>query len=125
LNCSGRMRIKDAFFGAMRGVSQKLGDYPPLFEGSGNDVQVFRLQQLAIGELVAVRKERKRSCMGYGTFVTKLAETRYQTTLMPLQRLIDAIKPGERRWHRLEAVRSASLELETRCESLLNVPKRN
>src|SRR5277367_1981613 len=59
--------MKD-FFAKVDKVNSKLSDFPPFFEGqekeyegSGHDAQIFRLQQRAIGEIIATRRGDRRA----------------------------------------------------------------
>ena len=116
----------DEFMGNVIAVSKALGDYPPHYDGTGNDTQVFRLQQRAIGEGMAIREGRRRSCLGYNVFVSRRADAtdkQLRPFLAPLEKLIDCLKPGERRFARLLAVRKALKGLEEHCRLLLVAPK--
>ena len=118
----------DEFMGNVIAVSKALGDYPPQtpLAGTGNDTQVFRLQQRAIGEALAIRDGRRRACLGYNVFVTRradTADTQVRPFLVPLEKLIDCVKPGELRLARLDTVRNALLVLKENCRRLLVTPQ--
>ncbi len=107
------------FFAALLKVSQALGDYPPEYAGTGNDRQVLRLEQRAMGELLVAKSGERRACVGYVRFERRRAK--YGATFEPLRRLLDNVKPGERRYARLDAVLTALSALRTECERVLRV----
>lgn len=116
----------DEFMGNVIAVSKALGDYPPRYEGTGNDTQVFRLQQRAIGQAMAIREGRRRACLGYNVFVARRADAadkEVRPFFAPLEKLVDGLKPGERRFARLVAVRNALKGLEEHCRLLLVAPR--
>lgn len=116
----------DEFFRNLIAVSKALGDFPPRYDGTGNDTQVFRLQQRALGEALSIREGKRRACLGYNLFVTRRADTadkEVRPFLEPLEKLIDRVKPGERRFARLGAVLKALKGLETNCRKLLAMPE--
>lgn len=118
----------DEFLGNLIAVSKALGDYPPVppLAGTGNDTQVFRLQQRAIGEALAIREGKRRACLGYNLFVTRRADAadkQLRPFLVPLEKLIDCVKPGDVRFARLVTVRSALEPLKENCRRLLVIPQ--
>jgi hypothetical protein len=118
---------KGEFFRHVILVSKALGDYHSSspYAGTGNDTQVFRLQQRAIGEALAIREGKRRACMPYNVFATRkrdTADTMVLPFLAPLIHLVDCLKPGERRYARLEAVWTALRGLEQNCQQLLDMP---
>jgi hypothetical protein len=122
--------MKD-FFARISAVSGKLSDFPPYFnaekkeyDGSGNDTQVFRLQQRAIGEMLAARREERRSCRAYSWFLTKLKDPDFSAAFDPLRKLLVATKSEERRWKRLIDTHVALVELQQECSRLLQLPPR-
>jgi hypothetical protein len=115
--------LKDRLFASIRDVSDALGNYPPEFDGAGNDTQVFRLQQRAIADTLASSRDTKRACLGYAEFLSKYS-AELQSLCEPVKMLVDKVKPGERRWNRLRAVHSALLTLEKECEALLKLDDR-
>jgi hypothetical protein len=115
--------LKDKVFVAIRAVSDALGNYPPEFDGAGNDTQVFRLQQRAIADVLATSRDTKRACLGYADFLAKYP-AELQSLCEPVKRLVDKVKPAERRWNRLRAVHSALSTLEKECEALLKLEDR-
>lgn len=109
-------------------VSKALGDYHAHspHAGTGNDTQVFRWQQRAIGEALAIREGKRRACLGYNVFVTRrdnTADKELRPFLPPLEALIDRVKPGEKRFARLGAVHKALKGLEEDCLRLLVTPQ--
>ncbi len=116
------LKEKSDLFEKIDAVSQALGDYdPPLYMGTGHDTQVFRLQQQAIGELLAVRRSGKRACLGYAQFLAKLTDPQYQAALAPLHRLVDGLQSGEKRFERLKATHGAADKLVAQCEETLKL----
>ena len=121
---------KEQFFQRIDAVAKALGDYPPstddsgkpvYHEGEGRDVQVFRLQQQGIGELLTVRRKDSQACQSYSRFWSKLSSDAYQYHLGPVSRLIDHVTPNEKRWQRLEAVHAAMLQLIDHCNQVLKL----
>jgi hypothetical protein len=113
---------KDAFLDAMWTVSKLLGDNPGGVNGTGIDKQVFKLQQRAMGEALAFRQNGRASCMSYREFCLQLPNAAFTALFRPLRTLIEAVKPGERRWTRLEATQKALSQLKIQCKSILNIP---
>jgi len=119
------------FFAKVDKVSSKLSDFPPFFEGkekeyegTGQDEQVFRLQQRAIGEILAARRGNRRACRSYAYFRTKLVDRDFSSVFDPVRRLIDKLKPEDRRWKRLVDTHAALTELQGECNRLLKLPGR-
>jgi hypothetical protein len=110
---------KDKFFGAMIEVSKALGDYPRTYQGKDPDLQLFRLQQQAIGESMASHHGEKHQCIGYSTFLVKLPDATVSSLFHPLKMVLDSVKPGEKRWERLLDVRASVAQLRAECEALL------
>jgi len=111
------------FFDAIDAVSRALGDYdPPLYQGAGADKQVFRLQQQAIGELLATRRNGRRACRSYPYFVTRITRPGFSAFFAPVVQLLDSLSPGEKRWHRVVEVHAAVRGLVAACEELLGLP---
>ncbi len=119
---------KDRLLGAIAAVSRALGSYPPNFECDGEDAQVFRYQQQAIGEALILRSSGDSTsarCMNHDEFLRALTQgDSLETRLSPLRSLIEEVNPGSGcRWQRLEEVRKHLLELEGVCASLLDVSR--
>lgn len=119
------------FFAQIRKVSGKLGDFPPFFnavnkeyEGVESDTQVFRLQQRAIGEMLAARRGDRRACKSYAWFKTKLTDPSFSSAFDPLRKLLLRVKANERRWNRLLDTHTALIELQSVCNRLLQLPPR-
>lgn len=124
--------MKD-FFAHISKVSGKLSDFPPFFDaakqaqeykGTGSDTQVFRLQQRAIGELLAAHRQDRRTCRSYAWFLTKLTDKDCSAAFNPLRKLLIKVKSGERRWERLSDTRLALIEVQKVCSRLLQLPGR-
>lgn len=118
---------KDEFTKAIRSVSKALGGFPPKsYTCSGQDTQVFNLQQRAIGELFIVGDNENRRCITYPEFLEKQDNWEFSRHLEPLRNLLERITPPDTdcRWKRLEAVRKALVYLESQCRELLVLPKK-
>lgn len=114
---------KDRLFGALRGVSKALGSYPPDYTCSGPDVQIFGLQQRALGELIVRRENDKDQCWTYPEFVDAMKKPEVADHFASLRQLLEAIRPDDEcRWKRLIATNRALQELATVCRDLLNLP---
>jgi hypothetical protein len=112
---------KDAFFAAIALVDRSLSEYPPMCDGTGNDTQVFRLQQRQMGELLSTTVDGHPACLAYGLFLTKLSRPEFENAFKPLRRLVDAVQPGERRWTRLTNTLELLTPLKQECEALLRI----
>lgn len=119
------------FFAKVDKVSSKLSDFPPYFDGqqkeydgTGHDVQIFRLQQRAMGEMLATRRGDRRACRSYAYFLTKMTDTNFSGTFDSLHKLLDKVNAKERRWRRLVDTHSALIELQGECSRLLKLPAR-
>jgi hypothetical protein len=120
---------KDNFFFAMRKVSKSLSTFPPSYSCSGRDVQIFRLQQRVIGELlVTVDSKDRRVVISYADFLKRLednSDDSFKQHFFPLQNLLEDINPESGcRWKRLLSARQALKELELQCTDLLKVVKK-
>lgn len=119
------------FFAKVKAVNGKLSDFPPFFEGqekeydgAGHDTQIFRLQQRAIAELLATRRGNRRACRSYALFLCNLADPDFSIAFDPVRKLVDNLKPGERRWKRLADTHAALIDLQNECNRLLQLPAR-
>ena len=114
---------KDDFITAIDAVSSALRAYPPKkYSCEGPDVQVFAMQQQAIGEAMVHSTGERPSCMSYNEFLTTLEEPHFAERLVPLRALLDEVTPqDECRWKRLEATHSALRALRIYCRQLLNL----
>jgi hypothetical protein len=112
---------KVALFDKIDEVSKALGNYPPAYSGTGNDTQVFRLQQRGVGELLARRTEGKRACQTYSRFTAKISGAEYQAMFNAVFLLVDRVGPGEKRWKRLEATHTALKDLIANCGEVLKL----
>jgi len=113
------------FVDALIMVSKTLGDYPPKppFPGAGPDRQLFRVQQQAIGELMATRGRGARGCIGYAAFRRRLARGDFDPHAAPLRDLLLGLKPNDQRYARLGATHVAIRKLEAECSRVLRLPK--
>jgi hypothetical protein len=117
-------REKDEFFAAIDAVSSALRAYPPRkYSCKGPDVQVFSMQQQAIGEVMMHSTKGRPGCMSYHEFLTKLElyEPQFVKRLAPLRTLLDGVTPQDDcRWKRLQATHTALRSLKTYCHQLIN-----
>lgn len=92
---------------------------------AGPDTQVFALQQRAIGELVIDRDHDPPRIITYRAFLDSLeTDARVASLFEPLRVLVEDIKPGTKRWRRLEATLAALNALESECRTVLRVSSR-
>lgn len=113
---------KDEFLSRINKVGQTLSVFPLVISGSpqGRDVQLFKLQQRAIGEAMVVSEDHAQTCMGFHVFL-KSFEQFAEEPLKPLTALLANLRPGEYRWQRLMAAHTALQELEVHCKKILDV----
>ncbi len=115
---------KDRLFGALRSVSKALGSYPPKYTCSGLDIQIFRLQQHALGELIIRRENDKDRCWTYPEFVDGMKKAVVSDYFASLQQLLERVHPDDDcRWKRLIETNRALQELDTVCRDLLDLPE--
>jgi hypothetical protein len=112
---------KDGFFDAIDEVGKTLARFPTEYQCSGQDTQVFGLQQRSIGELMTIRNEEgNRQFMSYPDFLCKLDEPQFSQHFMPLRALLEDVKPSDEcRWRGLQETRKALEELQAHCNRLL------
>jgi hypothetical protein len=115
---------KDRFLDAIDEVGKTLARFPPEYQCSGQDTQVFGLQQRSIGELMTIRNEDgSQQCMSYPDFQRKLNEPQFSQHFMPLLALLEDVKPSDDcRWRRLQETRQALEKLQIHCNRLLRMP---
>ena len=117
---------KDNFFKLINQVRFSLSDFPPPYpipKGlTGKDLQVFSLQQRAIGELLIISNDQGKECMKYSKFLQEYDKEPLKSILCPLRQLLESVGPGEHRWQRLEATKESITKLKGYCEDLLKVP---
>ena len=115
---------KDQLFEALRSVSKALGSYPPGYTCSGLDIQVFRLQQRALGELIIRRENDSDRCWTYPEFVDGMKKAEVSDHFASLQQLLERVRPDDDcRWKRLIETNRALQELDTVCRDLLDLPE--
>ena len=116
---------KDELFKKIDGVERALAEFPPSYKCQGSDVQVFELQQRAIGELMMERRpDGSRTVMTYPDFTRKLDDPFFKKHFEPLRALLQEIKPSEEcRRLRLKETKEALDDLQETCQQLLNVPQ--
>lgn len=120
---------KDEFFTAVDRVGSALGSFPhPALAGcNGEDKQVFRLQQRAIGELLILPNGQRPQCMSYPDFLKQLEEVEtFKRHLEPLRVLLEKVNVNPRnncRWERLVEMSKALSKLEKQCQKVLTLPE--
>jgi len=116
---------RQAFFKAVHAVDSALSKWPDdRVVGSGQDAQVFILQQRAIGERLIVRDSGTASVMGYAEFLAARqtdADQTFAGILKPLQVFVTGIAPDSKRWCRLTLAREALQDLTAECGQLLGL----
>lgn len=117
---------KDRFSIAIHKVRSALSKFPPNYDCEGKDLQVFALQQRAIGELLIIRDSEGRRCMSYPEFLANMKNQQFKDHLQPILKFLDGVNPKDScRWKRLEATKDALMELEIVCNDLLEIPSKN
>ncbi|MCW2878355.1 MAG: hypothetical protein JWQ95_2455 [Sphaerisporangium sp.] len=111
---------KEQLLHGLAKVGRALSDYPAPDGCSGKDVQVFHLEQRAMGALLLL--EDGRRCISYPEFIDKLAEPGFARAFKPLQDLLVEARPQDAcRWRRLERVNVALGALDDVCKNLLDI----
>ncbi len=113
-------RERDKLYNAIEKVRSCLSSYPLKTSCKGKDYQVFALQQRAIAELLIIKENDTRRCMGYPEFLMKIGdEESFKYHLKPLKDFIENISPDEDcRWKRLIMATEALSELRMTMEEL-------
>jgi hypothetical protein len=111
---------KNNFFKAIECVCKALGDFPPNY-GRG-DMQLFQLQQRAIGEQMIVRNGDDLECLSYSEFIKKLIEdNNFERQIMPLRSLLDDLDPENvGRWERFKTTQKQLKILNDACIKILS-----
>jgi hypothetical protein len=113
----------EKFFETLDEVRKALGRWPLADRCSGKDIQVFTLQQRAIGELLIVCEGETRKCMGYRKFLSLVHDAEFEMHLKPLRSLLEATYPDNQCvWSRLQRTMDALIEVEKWCDQLLKFP---
>ncbi|MET8159214.1 hypothetical protein ABZT47_22830 [Sphaerisporangium sp. NPDC005289] len=111
---------KEQLLNGLKNVGSALSEFPAPDGCSGKDVQVFHLEQRAMGALLLL--EDGRRCISYPEFIDKLEEPRFARAFQPLRDLLVGARPqSDCRWRRLERVNVTLVELDDICKSLLNI----
>jgi hypothetical protein len=114
---------KDRLFDALRDVSSALSAYPPAYKCFGLDVEVFHLQQRALGALIIHRENDKERCWTYPEFIDGIKKAEISVHFDSLRGLLESVRPDEGcRWRRLIETNRALAELDTVCRELLDLP---
>jgi hypothetical protein len=134
---------KDNFIKAVRAVGQPLNSWPleemekpeylsdkewgQFIEQVTNlpeaDNQVFHFEQRAIGETLMLEKDARPVSMRYPAFLAMWNDGARGATFTPLRNFLEGVKPGTRRWKRLELVQRALSALEDECQRVLSPRK--
>jgi hypothetical protein len=114
---------KDEFFNGVQKVSSSLSAFPAPWPCEGSDVQVFRLQQQALGELMISGLPDHPRCLTYPNFLNRLQDEDFKLHLDPLRELLNSVapQPTDCRWQRLEVALDALTSLAGTCRRLLTV----
>ena len=114
---------KDNFFRKSGEVGRALSSFPHKALDSlpqEGDMQVFRLQQRMLGEIVTVRDGDVDRCMRYSEFVPKWNEPNSNGAFEPLVMFLkDLSETDMRRWGRLELMKTALDDLYEACKLLI------
>jgi hypothetical protein len=110
---------KSSFFIKINDVSRTLGGFPPNY--GPNDMQVFRMQQRALGELMIERENGKTRCLAYPEFILKMDNPEFSKYFNPLVALLDNLESNDGRWNRLSATKDSLTELIIFCENVFNL----
>ncbi|MFK4502879.1 hypothetical protein ABIF86_007170 [Bradyrhizobium japonicum] len=115
---------KDQFFQKVNEVGRTLSEFP-LREteeiSHPGDIQVFRLQQRALGETLYVGDGTNLRAMRYSEFLEKWNDAKFKRRFDPLAHFLNKLEPKEKsRWKRLVLMREALQELQSTCEHLLS-----
>lgn len=119
---------KDRFFEYVEDIRHKLSGYP-LAElkrepGEADDRQVFKLEQRALGEIMALEINGARRCMGYAEFADRWSEVSFRNKFNPVAQFVDKLNPDHtRRWKRLILMFRELERLRDECRSLLTLEK--
>lgn len=114
---------KDRFFSKVRAVNGALSRWP-LEELKDvveiEDLQVFTLQQRALGETLVEGQGDDAQCMRFATFLDRWADNDFKSKFEPMEKFVDGLTPyAARRWRRLQLMHSALGELRAECERIL------
>jgi hypothetical protein len=116
---------KDEFFLTIIDVGKTLNKYPPGYSCNGQDIQIFSLQQTAIGEVMIKRDGNQKRCMNYVEFLEAMKNPDFFVYFLPLKNLIDGIdrdKPDhDCRWKRLLKLHEKLIQLNSICEKKLSI----
>lgn len=113
---------KNVVFSAFTKVAEALRSFPPPFECSGKDAQLFMFQQRAIGEMMMRDVEGRPACMPFHEFELKLGESKFNRHLEPLRSLLDGLSPtADCRWVRLQLTYQKLQDLSVVCRDLLQL----
>lgn len=110
---------KSEFFIKLNKVSQTLSGFPP-YHGSG-DVQVFRVQQRALGELMIASFDGNVRCLTYPEFISHMKDPDFSKYFDPLIHLLDNLERDGGRWNRLSATQCSLDELINFCDNVFNL----
>jgi hypothetical protein len=115
---------KDKLLKALDSVESAFGAYPPHYSCSGEDRQVFTLQQRSMGSALLSDKDGNQ-CISYPKFCEALEDDSYAVIFSPLKDFLERLtpSPSDCRWMRLEAVYAALTEVDAVCQKILGSPQ--
>lgn len=120
---------KDQFVARMDAVGhalsswplEELDDVPP-----ETDLQLFTLQQRALGETMVVGEGAEARCMSLAHFLEEWSKANFRQKFKTLEQLVEGLNPqAVGRWRRLELMLSALGALRAECERVLSPPEAN
>ena len=116
---------KDEFYMAIINVGKSLSKYPPGYACNGQDIQIFSLQQRAIGEVMLRKEGNQKRCMNYVEFLEAMKKPDFLEFFLPLKNLLDGIdrdNPDHNcRWQRLLKLHEQLIQLNSICEKKLSI----
>lgn len=114
---------KDKLLKALASVESAFGEYPPPYRCSGEDRQVFGLQQRSMGSALLPDNDGNQ-CISYPKFRRALEDESYAVLFSPLKDFLERLMPSpdDCRWMRLEAVDFALAEVDAVCQKILGSP---
>src|SRR5262249_53286505 len=115
-------RDKNKLFEALASVGEALGNFPPPYHCSGDDRQVFHLEQRSMGDILLREADHSR-CISYSDFLNKLHDDRFSMVFLPLRKLLEGVEPTPDgcRWKRLDNIHTALARVDTACRKVLHL----
>ncbi|MFB9882073.1 hypothetical protein ACFFMN_29460 [Planobispora siamensis] len=115
-------RDKDDLWSRVRGVTGALADYPTSYSPgcAGQDRQVMKWEQVAIGEALISHEGGVSTVLGYSAFMERLGEI--DLHFQSLRALVIDLAPvpsGNCRWQRMLSLREELAKVTAECRRLL------